>query len=77
MSLNEDMGVENGQLLERGTIGSQMTISGFQVGYCQNKNLNFNGIIHSIRIYNRSLTLEERLYNQKVDNIRFNLGLTL
>lgn len=35
------------------------------------------GKIHSIRIYNRLLTEEEMLFNQKVDNERFNLGLTL
>lgn len=38
---------------------------------------NLNGNIHSIRIYNRQLTEEEMLYNQQVDNERFNLGLTL
>lgn len=32
--------------------------------------------IYSIRIYNRKLTYEEMLRNQKVDNARFNLGLT-
>ena len=36
-----------------------------------------NGKIHSIRIYNRKLTAEEMLYNQAIDNTRFNLGLTV
>lgn len=37
----------------------------------------FSGKIYSIRMYNRNLTVEEVLQNQSVDNIRFNLGLTL
>lgn len=37
----------------------------------------FTGTIHSIRIYNRILSNEEMLNNQIVDNIRFNLGLTI
>lgn len=35
------------------------------------------GKIYSIRIYNRQLTLAEVQQNLAVDNIRFNLGLTL
>lgn len=35
------------------------------------------GNVHSIRIYNRLLTEEEMLFNQQVDNERFNLGLEL
>lgn len=33
--------------------------------------------IYSIRIYNRKLTEEEMLQNQKVDNVRFRLGLDI
>lgn len=33
--------------------------------------------IHSIRIYDRVLTETEILHNQRVDNARFNLGLTI
>ena len=36
-----------------------------------------NGKMYAVRIYNRKLTASEMLQNQKVDNIRFNLGLTL
>lgn len=36
-----------------------------------------NGKIHAIRIYNRQLTEEEILFNQRIDNTRFNLGLTI
>lgn len=37
----------------------------------------FNGKIYAIRVYNRSLTADEMLHNQQIDNVRFNLGLTL
>ena len=37
----------------------------------------FMGKIYSIRIYNRALTENEILANQRVDNARFNLGLTI
>lgn len=37
----------------------------------------FTGTIHSIRIYNRLLTNAEILSNQRIDNERFNLGLTI
>lgn len=36
-----------------------------------------NGKVYAIRIYNRILTQEEMLNNQRVDNARFELGLTL
>lgn len=35
----------------------------------------FYGYIRSIRIYSRHLTLAEMLFNQQIDNTRFNLGL--
>lgn len=35
------------------------------------------GHLYAVRLYNRLLTDEERLYNVNVDNERFNLGLTL
>lgn len=37
----------------------------------------FNGYLYSIRIYNRILTKEEQIYNQKIDNNRFELGLSI
>ena len=37
----------------------------------------YKGKLHSVRVYNRQLTEEEILYNQAVDNTRFNLGLTI
>lgn len=37
----------------------------------------FYGKIYSIRIYSRYISASEMLHNQKIDNERFNLGLTL
>lgn len=37
----------------------------------------FNGKIYAIRVYDRQLTEDEMLHNLQVDNIRFNLGLTI
>ena len=37
----------------------------------------FKGIIHCIRVYDRNLTADEMLFNQQIDNERFNLGLTI
>lgn len=37
----------------------------------------YTGKIHSIRIYNRQLSNKEQLHNQQIDNVRFNLGLTI
>lgn len=37
----------------------------------------YTGKIHAIRIYNRILTPEEMLFNQRIDSKRFNLGLTI
>ena len=37
----------------------------------------FDGKIYSIRIYNRILTQDEMLRNQRIDNKRFGLGLTI
>lgn len=42
-----------------------------------NGDYHFSGIMYSVRIYNRHLTEEEMIHNQKVDNQRFNLGVTI
>lgn len=47
------------------------SLSKTAASYC--KNFDF----YALRIYNRLLTTEEMLYNQRVDNERFNLELTL
>ena len=35
------------------------------------------GYLYAIRIYNRTLSADEIIANQRIDNIRFNLGLTI
>lgn len=37
----------------------------------------YTGKIHAIRLYNRRLSENEMLHNQKLDNKRFNLGLSI
>lgn len=37
----------------------------------------FTGKVYAIRIYGRELTTAEMLFNQRIDNDRFNLGLTI
>ena len=52
------------------TIGAQYHTNGSMTEFCSGK-------IFSIRVYNRILSEAEILQNQRVDNARFNLGLTL
>ena len=40
-------------------------------------NMIFKGTIYAIRIYNRQLTAAEMLHNQRIDNARYNMGLTI
>lgn len=37
----------------------------------------FVGELYAVRVYNRNLSTDEMLFNQQVDNSRFNLGLTI
>jgi hypothetical protein len=48
-----------------------------RIGGFNNASARCNVKIHSIRIYNRQLTQAEMLANQREDNTRFNLGLTI
>lgn len=60
--------------------GSSKTVSSHDFLYPNNDHAQIGtitGSISSIRIYNRVLTAEEQLYNQRIDNERFNLGLDL
>ena len=42
-----------------------------------NTSYNFRGNIYCIRIYDRHLTADEMLHNQRVDNKRFGIGLSI
>ena len=70
----------NGDTVETLTLSSKAmannvtvinSLSKTAASYC--KNFDF----YALRIYNRLLTTEEMLYNQRVDNERFNLELAL
>lgn len=81
LSVNNACGMSNGKEI----------LASFQnVGFSEIKNAKskiggrsysgtgvFKGKIYSIRIYNRQLTIDEMLHNQKVDNYRFKLGLII
>ena len=57
-----------GHNTDQTTIGKREGTSGYYP---------FTGTVHSIRVYNRKLTAEEMLRNQKVDNYRYQLGLNI
>lgn len=77
LSLDDTTGMENGVELTEKQSTTRLTVSGSTVGGSSQWYHDFFGVIHSIRMYNRSLSLEEKLHNQRIDNERFNLGLTL
>ena len=41
------------------------------------RSMKFKGVIYSVRVYNKRLTVDEMKHNQHVDNLRFNLGLNI
>lgn len=77
-SISNDGKYQNGQALSTsGTDYWGGQVSGTNFIGKRNTGGYFKGKIYSIRIYNRQLSAEEVLQNLSVDNIRFNLGLTL
>lgn len=70
ISANYDNAIENGSTLSKNATQYFSKQSNTRAG-------RLNGKIYSLRVYNRKLTKAEMLANQKVDNERFNLGLTL
>lgn len=54
--------------------GGGVLIGAYKIG---SGNWPFYGDIYSIRIYNRALSAAEMVYNQRIDNKRFNLGLEI
>lgn len=51
--------------------------SGYYMARKGNTNNPFKGVIHAIRLYNRKLTEAEILHNQRIDNARYHMGLTI
>ena len=60
-----------------GMLSQDFTFLGLELSNQPAIGKNGNFVLHSIRIYNRPLTDDEIMYNQRVDNLRFNLGLNL
>jgi hypothetical protein len=73
-SVGNGVAYENGVLLS--SAFSDYWLDGWTLGAADNGRY-FKGIIHAIRIHDRALTEEEILYNQRIDNKRFNLGLNI
>lgn len=78
ISANNTLAIQNGaELSKSGSDYYNTGTSRLQVGYSGSINNQFFGRIYAIRVYNRRLTQEEILQNQRNDNIRFNLGLSI
>lgn len=76
ISLNLNVGVHNGELAPQSSATYWASDNNSYVGRRSRGNP-FKGYIYSIRIYDRRLSEAEILNNQRVDNARFNLGLSL
>lgn len=59
-------------------VNYQSAADSVYLGYIRPQTPNpFNGQIYAIRYYSRILSDDETRYNQRIDNVRFNLGLDL
>jgi hypothetical protein len=74
-SANDNMALVNGVKSTTIQNSDWSAVSGTSIG--SRSAYPYVGNVHSIRVYNRLLTEEEMLFNQQVDNERFNLGLEL
>lgn len=74
-SANSDIGICNGYNGEKITTSSWSS-GGNLLAYRGSGN-KFIGKMYAVRIYDRKLSAAEMLINQRVDNTRFNLGLTI
>ncbi len=79
VSVNLTLGLVNGVKKNPNTNSDywNQTSQYSSIGSRNNGAAYFKGDIFAIRVYDRRLTEDEMLHNQQVDNIRFNLGLTL
>ena len=60
-----------------GWVNSPITEQKIIVGSNTTGSRLFVGELYAVRVYNRNLSTDEMLFNQQVDNSRFNLGLTI
>lgn len=79
ISVSADRAYENGTALSIGSTKRRLndTIANYWCVGHSKSGYYFKGKIYSIRIYNRKLSQAEVMQNLSVDNLRFNLGLTL
>ena len=76
-SANDNVALVNGVKSTTKQNSDWQIFIGTSIGARSGGSYSYAGNVHSIRIYNRLLTEEEMLFNQQVDNERFNLGLEL
>ena len=78
VGLNLSLGVVNGEEKTKNSGTDFWNTNGPTIGKRDFSQSNyFKGTIHAIRIYSKMLSKQDILYNQHIDNIRFNLGLSL
>ncbi len=78
LSIRKDLSIMDGVVAEMASNDTWNLSDGNNYIGVRRGNQNFfDGKIYSIRIYNRLLSAEEMLHNQRVDNVRFNLGLNI
>ena len=80
ISMNTARGISNGVAMATNGTNYYANVGHTVIGarrYSNAYSAKFSGTIYSIRVYSRQLTQAEMLHNQKVDNVRFNLGLTI
>lgn len=80
VSLSDVRSIDNGVSLTTRIFGNVTvsTSAGFTIGYrYSSSRMYFKGTIYAIRLYNRVLSKEEMLHNQRIDNQRFGLGVDL
>ena len=78
LSISKDRAICNGESVSWGTADVWGSVSSTYSFIAKRQSGNFfTGKIHSIRIYSRKLTADEMLHNQRIDNKRFNLGLSI
>ncbi len=81
-SLNVDNAVADitGTMTVANTYGASASMTKVKIGgrssdSDSNLGLLYTGLIHSIRVYGRKLSVAEMQFNQRIDNVRFNLGI--
>ena len=75
-SANKDIAYCNGEAGSLGSVSSWSSTPTPSIATRGSGNP-FKGKMYAVRLYNRLLTQAEMLHNQRVDNTRFNLGLTI